>query len=275
MTIKHIAFAGLGVIGGSLALSFAEHGIRLTAYDKDTDTLAEAMETGLFETATNDIDELISLDFDMLYVCLPVRAACSFMEELGKRDFKRPVTDAGSTKADIVEAAEKANLLYCGGHPIAGREVSGFKNAHKGLFQGAYHILTPTCDKFDVKSLRKLHEAIGMQVHVMEPEKHDMTFGLVSHLPHITAFAMVQTVSAVDINALNYTGAGFKDFSRIAASDPRMWTDIFLENDKNMIPLIDSYIAEMQKWKKAIETSDEKAMFEMIEHAAEIRRRLK
>jgi prephenate dehydrogenase len=274
MMFKHIAFAGLGVIGGSLALSFAEHGIKLTAYDKDVQTLADAVKTGHFDNATDDIDTLLSLDFDMLYVCLPVRAACEFMAELGKRNFERPVTDAGSTKADLVKAASDAGLIYCGGHPIAGREVSGFKNAHAGLFRGAYHILTPTCPDFDIEPFVEIHEAIGMKVHTMDPEKHDMTFGLVSHLPHITAFAMVQTVSAVDIDALNYTGAGFKDFSRIAASDPRMWTDIFLENDKNMITLIDSYIAEMQKWKKAIENSDEKAMYDMIEHAAEIRRRL-
>lgn len=275
MMFKHIAFAGLGVIGGSLALSFAEHGIKLTAFDKRQETLAEAMATGLFENATDDIDTLLSLDFDMLYVCLPVRAACDFMAELGKRKFDRPVTDAGSTKADLAKAAADAELVYCGGHPIAGREVSGFKNAHAGLFKGAYHILTPTCPDFDIEPFVEIHEAIGMKVHTMDPEKHDMTFGLVSHLPHITAFAMVQTVSAVDIDALNYTGAGFKDFSRIAASDPRMWTDIFLENDKNMITLIDSYIAEMERWKKAIQNSDEKAMYGMIEHAAEIRRKLK
>lgn len=113
-----------------------------------------------------------------------------------------------------------------------------------------------------------------MKVKVMNHKKHDTVFGLVSHLPHVTAFAMVQTVSAVDIGALEFTGAGFKDFSRIAASDPRMWTDIFLDNDKNMVSLIESYITEMQKWKKAIQNSDEKEIFAMIEHAAKIRRTL-
>jgi len=274
MMFKHIAFAGLGLIGGSLALSFAEHGIKLTAFDKDSDTLADAMATGLFEYATDDIDTLLSLDFDMLYICLPVRSACDFIAELGNKGFNRPVTDAGSTKVDLATAAEKAGIIYCGGHPIAGKEVSGFSNAKAGLFKGAYHILTPTCPDFDIEPFVEIHEAIGMQVHIMNPEKHDMTFGLVSHLPHITAFSMVQTVSAVDIDALEFTGAGFKDFSRIAASDPRMWTDIFLDNDKNMVSLIDSYIIEMQRWKKAIENKDEKEIFDMIEHAAKIRRTL-
>ncbi|XOB65909.1 prephenate dehydrogenase [Deferribacteres bacterium DY0037] len=274
MMFKHIAFAGLGLIGGSLALSFAEKGIKLSAYDQNTDTLAKAVKTGLFEYATDDIDELLSLDFDLLYICLPVRSACEFITELGRRKFTKPVTDASSTKADVASAAKQAGITFCGGHPIAGKEVSGFANAEAGLFKGAYHILTPLSPEFDTQALRELHEAAGMKVTIMEPEQHDKTFGLVSHLPHITAFAMVQTVSAVDIDALNYTGAGFKDFSRIAASDPRMWTDIFLENDKNMINLIDSYIAEMERWKNAIQNSDEKAMYQMIEHAAELRRRL-
>ncbi|PLX70811.1 MAG: prephenate dehydrogenase/arogenate dehydrogenase family protein [Denitrovibrio sp.] len=274
MIIKHIAFAGLGLIGGSLALSFAEKGIKLTAYDKDQDTLADAVSTGLFEHVTDDLDTLLSLDFDMLYICLPVKTACVFAAELGKKGFKKPVTDAGSTKTDITEAAEKAGLIFCGGHPIAGKELSGFENAKAGLFNGAYHILTPTCPGFDIEPFIEIHEAIGMKVKVMDHKKHDLTFGLVSHLPHITAFSMVQTVSAVDIDALEYTGAGFKDFSRIAASDPRMWTEIFLDNNKNMVTLIDSYIAEMQRWKKAIVESDEKEIFEMIEHAATIRRTL-
>lgn len=274
MTFRHIAFAGLGLIGGSMALSLAEKGIKISAFDMNRDSLAKASETGRFEYLTDDIDTLLDLEFDLLYICLPVRASCNLLEELGDRGFDRPVTDAGSTKADVADAAKKAGINFCGGHPIAGREVSGFTNAFAGLFKGAYHILTPTGEDFDVEALASIHESLGMRVQIMEPAKHDRVFGLVSHLPHITAFSMVQTVSAVDIEALNYTGAGFKDFSRIAASDPRMWTDIFLENDENMVELIDSYIAEMNRWKKAIQSGDEGEIYSMIEHAAGIRRTL-
>jgi prephenate dehydrogenase len=274
MKYRHIAFAGLGLIGGSLALTFAQKGVKLTAYDADKNTLANAVQTGHFEYATDDIDTLLSLDFDLLYICLPVKAACEFVKQIGEKGFRKPVTDAGSTKADIVKAASEAGISFCGGHPIAGRELSGFENAYAGLFEGAYHILTPSTPDFDVDALKALHQEIGMKVHVMDADRHDMVFGLVSHLPHITAFSMVQTVAAVDIDALNYTGAGFKDFSRIAASDPRMWTEIFLENDENMLKLIDSYITEMNKWRRAIADKDEKEIYDMIEHAAKIRRTL-
>jgi prephenate dehydrogenase len=109
----------------------------------------------------------------------------------------------------------------------------------------------------------------------MNPERHDKVFGLISHLPHVSAFALVQTVFAEDEDAFNYTGAGFRDFTRIAASDARMWTDIFLDNDKNMVKLIDSYIAELSQWRDAVSERDEKKIYEMIDKAAGIRRALK
>jgi prephenate dehydrogenase len=275
MKIKKIAFAGLGLIGGSLALSFAENGIKLIGYDRCRESVIEAGKSGKFEYLTDSLDELLSFDFDILYIALPVRAACEFVQKLGEKGFDKPVTDAGSTKLDIVEAAGKAGINFCGGHPIAGKEVSGFKNARSGLFYGAYHILTPVSDNFDVKELGRIHTEIGMKVSVMNPERHDKVFGLISHLPHVSAFALVQTVFAEDEDAFNYTGAGFRDFTRIAASDARMWTDIFLDNDKNMVKLIDSYIAELSQWRDAVSERDEKKIYEMIDKAAGIRRALK
>ena len=275
MSIKTIAFAGLGLIGGSLALSFAEKNIRLIAYDKNPETLANAAKTGLFEYLTDDADTLLSLDFDLLYICLPVRTAVGFIEFLGTRGFKGAVTDGGSTKTATVNAAKAAGLNFCGGHPIAGKEVSGFSNAISGLFGGAYHILTPIEGGFDTEILKDLHESIGMRVCVMDAATHDRVFGLISHLPHISAFALVQTVFKTDSNALNYTGGGFRDFTRIAASDPRMWTDIFMENDENMLAMIDEYISFLNVWKEAIKNKDAGAVYDMIERAAGIRRTLK
>jgi len=274
MNIKTIGFAGLGLIGGSLALSFAENGIRLIGYDKDEVSVIEAGKCGRFEYVTDSLDDFLSLDFDLLYVALPVRAACEFMSELGRRGFDRPVTDAGSTKMDVVQAASEAGLNFCGGHPIAGKEVSGFRNARSGLFYGAYHILTP-CGDCDVDDLVRIHKEIGMKVSIMQPEKHDKVFALISHLPHVSAFALVQTVFAEDEESLGYTGAGFRDFTRIAASNARMWTDIFMDNDENMVQLIDSYMAELKKWRDAIDQRDDKAVYKMIEEAAGIRRALK
>ena len=271
--IEKIAFAGLGLIGGSLALSFAEKGIKVSAYDKNPDSLAKAADTGLFEFLTDDADTLLSLDFDLLYICLPVGTAVQFIKMLKDRGYKGAVTDGGSTKTGIAEAAKGLN--FCGGHPIAGKEVSGFTHAQAGLFTGAYHILTPVEGGFDPAPLRELHEMLDMRVCVMEPHQHDRIFGLISHLPHITAFALVQTVFHIDSTALEYTGGGFKDFTRIASSDSAMWTDVFMENRENMLKMIDEYILSLNEWKTAITNKDAESVRTMIEKAASIRRAIK
>lgn len=275
MKYEKIAFAGLGLIGGSLALSFAEKNIKLIAYDKSPESLVHAAETGLFEYLTDDADTLLSLDFDLLYICLPVASAVEFLGWLAEKGFKKPVTDGGSTKTGIVETAQKLGLNFCGGHPIAGKEVSGFKHAQAGLFNNAYHVLTPVKGGLDAEDLKELHASIGMRVCVMEAHQHDKIFGLISHLPHITAFALVQSVFHIDSSALNYTGGGFKDFTRIAASDPRMWTDIFLENRDNMLNMLDEYISSVGEWRDAIEKRDADGIYAMIEKAAGIRRAIK
>lgn len=275
MKIEKIAFAGLGLIGGSLALSFAEKNIKLIAYDKSPESLANAADTGLFEYLTDDADTLLSLDFDLLYICLPVRSGVEFVGWLAAKGYRGAVTDGGSTKTAIVRAAEKAGLNFCGGHPIAGKEVSGFANAEAGLFRNAYHILTPVNGGLDPEPLKLLHESIGMRVSVMEAEKHDRIFGLISHLPHVSAFALVQSVFHIDSDALNYTGGGFRDFTRIAASDPRMWTDVFVENRENMLAMIDDYMLSVSEWRDAIDKRDADRIYRMIEKAAGIRRALK
>lgn len=273
MKIEKIAFAGLGLIGGSLALSFAEAGKRIIAYDKNEESLVKAASTGKFDYLTDDAETLLTLDFDLLYICMPVASAVEFIGWLKEKGYKGAVTDGGSTKTAIAEAA--AGLNFCGGHPIAGKEVSGFANAQAGLFTNAYHILTPIEGGMDAEPLRELHSLINMRVCVMDAEKHDRVFGLISHLPHITAFALVKTVFHIDSTALEYTGGGFKDFTRIAASDPRMWTDIFTENRENMLTMIDDYIESLTQWKTAIEENDTDKIYKMIEKAAGIRRALK
>lgn len=273
MKITKIAFAGLGLIGGSLALSFAEKNIKLIAYDKNPESLAKAAETGLFEYLTDDAETLLTLDFDLLYICLPVAYAVEFIDMLKEKGYKGAVTDGGSTKTGIVKAAQGLN--FCGGHPIAGKEVSGFTHAQVGLFSGAYHILTPVEGGFDPAPLKELHEMIGMRVCVMDAESHDRIFGLISHLPHITAFALVQTVFHIDSAALEYTGGGFRDFTRIAASDSVMWADIFTGNSENMLKMIDEYILSLNEWKSAINNKDTDALRSMIDKAAGIRRALK
>ena len=272
MTIDKIAVCGLGLIGGSLSKSFHESGKTLYGFDIDRNSLAYAASSGIFTGLTDDISELMDFGCDLIYICLPVSACTQLLGELKERNVKTPVTDAASTKRSVMKAA--SGLNFCGGHPIAGMEVSGFENSTSDLFRGAFHMLCPQAEEFPVEELRKLHLDIGMKVMLMDADRHDRTFGAISHLPHVTAFALVEAVEKIDKEAFSYTGGGFRDFTRIAASNPKMWTDIFTDNKDNMAELIDVYIDMLKLWREQIVSGDTENVSGRIEKARNIRRSL-
>ncbi|WP_022852253.1 prephenate dehydrogenase [Limisalsivibrio acetivorans] len=272
MAFNNIGIIGPGLIGGSLARAFAASGLCVYALDSSADTLAEAAGSQIFEGLTDDMETFLSFPLDLIYICVPVKTAVRVIEEL--KGCSVPVTDASSTKGTVINAARDAGLNFCGGHPIAGSEKSGFKHSDAELFSGAYHIVTPVSEDFDIAALEEIHRNIGMKTKRMDADKHDLIFGAISHLPHITAFSLVETVRGAESTALEYTGGGFRDFTRIAASDARMWTDIFLDNQDNMIELIDSYIESLIRWREEIRQGDEESIFKRIEEAAAIRRGL-
>jgi len=140
LNIKNIGIAGLGLIGGSFAFPFMK-GFAVYGYDIHKATLSKAASSGIFDGLTDEIDVFLSFPLDLIYICLPIEGALKFIESLGKKGVTVPITDSLSTKVSIVSAAKKYNLIYCGGHPIAGGELSGFDKASHDLFLGAKHIL--------------------------------------------------------------------------------------------------------------------------------------
>jgi prephenate dehydrogenase len=274
MAFKSVGLIGLGLIGGSFAKAFADRGITVYGFDPCIDTLAKATESNVFQGLTNNLDEFLSFKFELIYICVPVEATKNILNALALKGVKTPITDGASTKYTICRTALQLGLNFCGGHPIAGREVSGFSNSSDKLFDGAVYVLTPVSPSFPEDKLKALHELIGMRVTVMTAEKHDFVFGCISHLPHVTAFSLVEAVNKADSEAFAYTGGGFRDFTRIAASNPRMWTDIFLDNDKNIVNLIDTYIEFLQTWRRDILNHNEEEIYRRIETAAGIRRNL-
>jgi prephenate dehydrogenase len=232
--INNIGIVGLGLIGGSLAKSFHNLGLKLYACDKDIETLALATSSNIFEGLTDDFEEFLDFNLDLIYLCLPVQTILNFLDILAANEVSIPITDAGSTKSSIQNKAEKLGLNFCGGHPIAGKEVSGFENSDDNLMKGAFHVLTGKNVTLS-DELEKIHKSIGMKVIKMDATRHDKVFGLISHMPHLVAYAIIELVCEQDIDALKYTGGGFKDFTRIAASDPKMWADIFTDNKEMML----------------------------------------
>lgn len=255
MNIKNIGIAGLGLIGGSFAFAFHEKGFAVYGYDIHKATLSKAASSGIFDGLTDEIDVFLNFPLDLIYICLPIMGALKFVESLGQKGVTVPITDSLSTKVSIVSAAKKYNLLYCGGHPIAGGERSGFDKASSQILKGAKHILIESNNVLFEK-LKEIHELIGMQVIEMDACRHDQIFSLISHIPHLIAFNLMETVLSENNEALKYTGAGFKDFTRIAGSDPVMWTNIFVDNKNNVITIAEKFIKNLEKWIDIIKKGD-------------------
>lgn len=269
-----IGVAGLGLIGGSLAKAFHGLGIKTYGFDGDVSAVKACGLSGVFEGVTDEFGIFAGFPLDLVYICLPVNASLQFIKTLGEAGLKIPVTDGASTKASIMAAAEKAGLDFCGGHPLRGKETSGFKNSEANLFKGARHILTPGKNAALAGRLKELHEAIGMKASFMEAGEHDKVLAAVSHLPHIAAFCLMDMVESSIPEAFEFIGGGFRDFTRIAASDPLMWADIFTDNASALLESVDKFRMTVEKWRSLVEAGDHAALKENILKVSDLRRTL-
>ncbi len=268
---RSVGIIGLGLIGGSLAKAFRHSGMKVFGLDNDMTTLRDAVETDIFEGLTDNISEFLEFGTDFIYIATPVHTALELLEHLAERKVTQLVTDACSTKTSICRKAEKLGLRFCGGHPIAGKETSGFKNSDPSILNNAYHMLIQSQNETDIDNLRKLHEQIGMKVKLINPEKHDYVFGAVSHFPHMISFLLMEMILSKDKGLFEYTGGGFKDFTRIAASDSAMWSDIFIDNKSNLLTLIDDYINLLKSWRTDLKNCDKRAVYSKIEQISKYR----
>ena len=274
MQFKNIGIAGLGLIGGSFAKAFACKGIKIYGFDLHKSVLIQAVESRIFEGVTDEFEKFINFPLDLLYICVPVKSAVDFINMLGKAGYKKAVTDSCSTKTTILEAAKTNNLYFCGGHPIRGRETSGFINSEADLYNGAKHILTSMGNAELDNALEELHKSINMQVCRMTSHEHDRIFANVSHLPHLISFCLMDTVLDKNKEALSFAGGGFKDFTRIAASDAAMWSDIFIDNKKALLECVENLEKNISMWKNMIEEDNKKMLFDKIEEVSGERRKL-
>ncbi|KAA0257774.1 prephenate dehydrogenase/arogenate dehydrogenase family protein [Deferribacter autotrophicus] len=271
---EKIGVIGIGLIGGSFAKAFYKKGYKIYGLDSNNETLLKAIESDIFEGVANTLDDFLTFDLDLIYITTPVSSAKKILRDLSAKNITIPITDACSTKFSLVKLAKELNLNFYGGHPIAGKEKSGFEYSDDNMLKGAYHFLTVEKDDDTVLALKKMHEEIGMVVKVMDAKKHDELFGLISHFPHLIAFALIDLVDIKNRDAFGFTGGGFKDFTRIAASEPRMWTDIFLDNSEVVVSLIDEFINILNSWKDNILDKKEDAIFHDIGLISNIRRGL-
>jgi prephenate dehydrogenase len=253
-------------MGGSLARAVREAGLpwRLRGADRNPETLRRALAAGVIDETVDDLAEA-GRGARVVVLALPVLAVAEAVATLAPGLAPGTVvTDVGSTKRALigrVEAALPPGVPFVGGHPIAGTEDSGFDASFAGLYRGARFLITPgaSATPAAVDQVRTLWESVGASVETIDAATHDRIFAVISHLPHVVAYALVNAASRAETGLpglLSYTGGGFRDFTRIAASHPAMWRDICLDNREEVLAALDGFLAEAVRLRSLIADGD-------------------
>ncbi len=262
---------GTGMIGGSIALALKKNGLvtQVVGVSRQEASLKTAKQAGVIDEGMTDVSKAIQ-GADLVILAAPVKVILDNIVDISKH-LRRGciVTDVGSTKAAIVEAAEKhfpPHVLFVGSHPMAGSEKSGVAHATADLFRGAACIMTPTAktNRTAKDKVKQLWTTFGARVSTMEPLAHDEAMAYASHLPHMMAFALVRSIPD---EFLQHSAAGLKDTTRIAGSSPQMWADICASNYRNVVKAIDESVKSLSEIRKAVVARDEAALVQFFNQA--------
>ncbi|MEW6678386.1 MAG: prephenate dehydrogenase/arogenate dehydrogenase family protein [Pseudomonadota bacterium] len=275
--IRRLAVIGVGLIGGSFALDLKRLGLvgQVVGSGRSRSNLELARERGILDEIALDPVEAVA-GADLVFVSVPVGSMAQVFQAIAPA--LGPdclLTDAGSTKGDVIAAARQGLgaqvARFVPGHPIAGSETSGAAAARPGLYDGKPLILTPLPENRaeDVERVAALWTACGARVATMDPDRHDHVFAAVSHLPHLAAFALMEDLAGrpEPDTYLRYAGAGFRDFTRIAASHPEMWRDITLANRQALLDELDAYIAKLGEIRSLVAQGDGAALEQIFSRA--------
>ncbi|MDD4938764.1 MAG: prephenate dehydrogenase/arogenate dehydrogenase family protein [Candidatus Omnitrophica bacterium] len=259
-----VAVIGTGLIGGSMALAIRKKGLagEVVGVSRHKETLALAKKIGAIDKGSRELS--IIRGADLVIFAAPVKTILSLADKArGFIPKEAIVTDVGSTKKQIAAKLEKIFPNYAGGHPLAGSEKRSIANINAEMFKDSLCILTPR-EKTSPGALRKikrLWNALGAKVYMMSPGRHDEILSFVSHLPHAVAFSLAGSVPR---KYMKFSASGLKDTTRVALSDPRLWTDIFLSNKRNMLKSIKAFEDNLSKIRSAIEKNDEGGLLEIL-----------
>ena len=271
--LRRITIWGVGLIGGSLGLALKKNGFQgqRVGLGRNIGRLENALKHDAVDVVTTELAEGCR-ETELIVLCTPVALVPMLVqriiESVSTRDHRIVLTDVGSTKSVLVEAVEGQlrkqgadALSFVGGHPMAGSHETGVEAARATLFEDARCILTPTenTDPDALKLIKNLWEFVGGVPHLLSPEIHDLLIGAASHLPHLIASILTNTVANVESEnskALDFTATGFRDTTRIAAGSPDLWTGIFTQNRDVLLSLIDNIIENLTEFKTLLQTDN-------------------
>lgn len=280
---KQITIIGFGLIGSSLARAIIEKKIAdsIVCVDRDQEVCNKALSLGIADDATTD-PTLGVAGSDLIIFCVPVGAMGTIAQQIEEHLQEGAIiTDVGSVKKSVIEALqphipEHSHLVPA--HPIAGTEFSGPENGFAELFINRWAVLTPL-QHTELKAIEKVThfwEACGSNVEIMSPDHHDLVLGITSHLPHLIAYTIVGTATDLEddikSDVIKFSASGFRDFTRIAASDPTMWRDVFLNNKEAVLEVLQRFTEDLTALQKAIRKQDGDYLYQNFSETRDIRR---
>lgn len=278
---KKVAIIGVGLIGGSLAMAMKQKRMAdtIVGIGRGMANLELAMRLGVVDSISADIESGVS-GADLVVVAVPVLKTGETIKKAAS-GLTSPciITDVGSVKKAIIDECEAAlpkGITYVPGHPIAGTENSGVEAAMANLYNERVCILTPTSNtpQTDIAKIREMWQEAGSRVVIMDAATHDRLLSAISHLPHMIAYTLVNTVAASgekNIDFLKYSAGGFRDFTRIASSSPEMWADVCAMNKDNIIGMIENFQRQLETLKRLMAQGDFKGVKANFESAKKIR----
>ncbi len=270
--LRRITIWGVGLIGGSIGLALKKNGFRgqRVGLGRNIGRLENALARDAVDVVTTVVEDGIS-ESDLVVLCTPVDLIPELVQRIAESvvpEHRIVLTDAGSTKSVLVRSVEASlqargsdALSFIGGHPMAGSHETGVDAAYATLFENAKCILTPTenSDPDALQLVRSLWEFVGAVPYFLSPETHDHLIGAASHLPHLIASILTNTVANVEREegkALDFTATGFRDSTRIAAGSPDLWTGIFTQNSDALLALIEDIVANLTEFKTLLQTDN-------------------
>ena len=280
-----ISIIGCGLIGSSILKAIKSKNLakEIKIFDYSKEVTAYLRKENICTNIYSDIRQCV-VNSDLIIIATPLSSykeiILSIKDSLKKNAI---LTDTGSVKKEVMKIIHNIQLTdvhWIPSHPIAGTEESGPRAGQAEMFENRWCVISPSkdCAEEPIKNLKALWEAMGSKVKIMTPEEHDKILSLSSHLPHAIAYNIVRTVTSVEDKlkqeVIQYSAGGLRDFTRIAASNPLMWRDIFLDNSENILKGIDSFAEKLQEFKKAISDRNGDQLFQIFNSTKEIRKEI-
>jgi len=280
---KKICIIGCGLIGSSLARAIKKNNLaeKIVSSNRSDAVNKKVIELKIVDDSSSDTKKMVD-GSDLVVIATPLSSYEDVISKI-KNSLKNRVilTDVGSVKENIINLVEKnipENISWIPSHPIAGTEESGPEAGFSALFQNRWCILTPSkkAKEKDINLLQTFWEKVGSKVDIMEAKQHDYILSITSHIPHLIAYNIVNTSLNIqdekESTIVKYSAGGLRDFTRIAASNPIMWRDVFIQNKKNTSKMIDQFIKNLEDLKKAIENEDGKKLEQIFTKTKKIRK---